>query len=216
MIDLLDATECTFIILDPTLPDTPNTGELGGGMKATFACVTTTDAGTRFLSGMVGDVNLFILEPGEAEVEVMIAESSARGKGIGRERYIGSVSCRRHSSRLNTQPCVCVRTLDCVVRSVNLMMAYGATKLGITKFVVKIGETNTSSLSLFQSLGFQEESRSSVFKEITLELAVYADQQTMATTSDTAATAATEQARQYSVRMQQIITATSAATYHTI
>ena len=35
---------------------------------------------------MVGDVNLFVLEPGVAEVEIMIAEQSARGKGFGRER----------------------------------------------------------------------------------------------------------------------------------
>ena len=63
-----DGAECTFIVLDPSQPDTPGTGELGGAM--------------------VGDVNLFLLEPGEAEVEVMIAESSARGKGIGRQAYV--------------------------------------------------------------------------------------------------------------------------------
>jgi len=63
-----DGAECTFIVLDPSQPDTPGTGELGGAM--------------------VGDVNLFLLEPGDAEVEVMIAESSARGKGIGRQAYV--------------------------------------------------------------------------------------------------------------------------------
>ena len=67
--------ECTFIVLDPLKPDTPGTGELGGAM--------------------VGDVNLFILDPGEAEVEVMIAESSARGKGIGRQAYVVNVACEQ-------------------------------------------------------------------------------------------------------------------------
>ena len=41
-------------------------------------------------SGMAGDVNLFLSEEdGErrAEVEVMIAEASSRGKGMGKRRY---------------------------------------------------------------------------------------------------------------------------------
>ena len=43
---------------------------------------------------------------------------------------------------------------------------------GITKFRAKIGETNTPSLQLMKKLGYEEVSRSSVFKEVTLELPV--------------------------------------------
>ena len=48
---------------------------------------------------------------------------------------------------------------------------------GITKFRAKIGETNTPSLALFSKLGYQEVSRSSIFKEVTLELPLAGDVQ---------------------------------------
>jgi L-amino acid N-acyltransferase YncA len=53
-----------------------------------------------------------------------------------------------------------------------LFMAYGISRLGITRFRAKIGEVNSASLALFQKLGYKEVSRSSVFKEVTLELPV--------------------------------------------
>jgi hypothetical protein len=46
---------------------------------------------------------------------------------------------------------------------------------GINKFRAKIGETNTPSLQLMKKLGFVEVSRSSIFKEVTLELPVAGD-----------------------------------------
>lgn len=60
--------ECTFILLDPALPDTAGTGHHGGGM--------------------VGDVNLFLNdadEPTQAEIEIMIAEKGSRRKGLAQE-----------------------------------------------------------------------------------------------------------------------------------
>jgi hypothetical protein len=77
-----------------------------------------------------------------AEAEVMVAEPASRRKGLALE-------------------------------ALQLFMAYGVKFLGVTKFRVKIGENNAASLALFGGkLEFAEVSRSAVFKEVTLELAV--------------------------------------------
>jgi RimJ/RimL family protein N-acetyltransferase len=119
-----DDDKCTFILLDPALPDTPGTGTHGGRMA--------------------GDVNFFLNDPDDssvAEIEIMVAEASSRRKGLASE-------------------------------ALRLFMAYGMKHLGLTKFRAKIGEANAASLALFSKLGYQEVSRSSVFKEVTLELPV--------------------------------------------
>jgi len=51
-----------------------------------------------------------------------------------------------------------------------LTIDYAYRELGIRKFTTKIGFENTPSLKLFQGLGFQEDSRSQVFQEVTLQL----------------------------------------------
>lgn len=56
--------------------------------------------------------------------------------------------------------------------ALTLFMAYGVSALGVTRFRAKIGEDNASSLQLFAKLGYCEVSRSAVFKEVMLELAV--------------------------------------------
>lgn len=43
---------------------------------------------------------------------------------------------------------------------------------GVTKFRAKIGEANAPSIALMNKLGYVEVSRSSIFKEVTLELPV--------------------------------------------
>jgi RimJ/RimL family protein N-acetyltransferase len=43
---------------------------------------------------------------------------------------------------------------------------------GVGKFVAKIAEENVPSIALFTSLGFVEVSRSSMWKEVTMALAV--------------------------------------------
>lgn len=56
--------------------------------------------------------------------------------------------------------------------SVLMMMTFAVQNLGINIFRAKIGESNKASISLFQNLGFKENSYSEIFKEITLELPV--------------------------------------------
>jgi RimJ/RimL family protein N-acetyltransferase len=50
-----------------------------------------------------------------------------------------------------------------------MMMNYGATHLGITRFIAKISFSNIPSIRLFHSFGFLEVSKSEFFKELTLE-----------------------------------------------
>lgn len=116
-----DNDKCTFIVLD-------------GKKWADTACGDD--------DCMVGDVNLFLTNPEDptlGEIEVMIAESSYRGKGFGKEATL-------------------------------LMLRYGVTSLGISKFEAKIGQENVASIALFQKLRFQEVSVSSVFQEVTFRL----------------------------------------------
>jgi RimJ/RimL family protein N-acetyltransferase len=51
-----------------------------------------------------------------------------------------------------------------------LMMMYGATHLDIRRFFCKIKEDNTSSLTLFRKLGFQQCAYAECFQEIELEM----------------------------------------------
>ncbi|XP_032822909.1 alpha/beta-tubulin-N-acetyltransferase 9 isoform X5 [Petromyzon marinus] len=96
---------------------------------------------------MAGDVNLFLTDPGDhslAEVEIMIAEPSCRGKGLGREATL-------------------------------IMMQYGLQNLGIKTYQAKIGMDNVVSISMFKKMHFKEVSRSNVFQEVTLQLAMDVD-----------------------------------------
>ncbi|EFA84870.1 N-acetyltransferase 9 [Heterostelium album PN500] len=95
-----------------------------------------------YLDSMAGDVNLFwneYEEEGSAEVEVMIAEPSCRRRGFGSE-------------------------------AIEIMMHYAVTNLSdiTTRFIVKIGESNTTSIQLFKKLGFQQVGQVNVFKEINM------------------------------------------------
>eukprot|EP01032_Pedospumella_encystans_P019539 gene19539-22214_t len=56
--------------------------------------------------------------------------------------------------------------------AVNLMMHYGMTTLGVTKFFVKINQANQASLDLFYSLGFAEVNYVPAFEEYELQFPV--------------------------------------------
>ena len=96
------------------------------------------------VKSMIGDTNLFLGEEKCAEVEIMIAEVSERGKKMGWE-------------------------------SILLMIRYGVEILKLEKFEAKIKIENISSIRLFEKIGFQEKSRSEVFREITYELEITDD-----------------------------------------
>uniref|UniRef100_UPI00398E78DF alpha/beta-tubulin-N-acetyltransferase 9-like n=1 Tax=Pristiophorus japonicus TaxID=55135 RepID=UPI00398E78DF len=119
----MDADKCTFIVLDK--------------LRWVSGLCTEEDC-------MVGDVNVFLTDPEDptmAEIEIMIAEPSYRGKGFGKEVTM-------------------------------MMMYYGVTKLGITKFQATINLENTISIAMFRNFHFEEVSVSEVFQEVTLWLLV--------------------------------------------
>ncbi|XP_023569642.1 N-acetyltransferase 9 isoform X2 [Octodon degus] len=95
-------------------------------------------------SCMVGDVNLFLTD----------VEDPALGEI---EVMIAEPSCRGQG--FGTEAAL-------------LMMSYGVTKLGLTKFEAKIGQGNEPSIRMFQKLHFEQVALNSVFQEVTLRLTV--------------------------------------------
>ncbi len=100
------------------------------------------------VASMIGDVNMFLGDDGEGEVSLMVAEMSHRRRGVAR-------------------------------RLLPVFFAYTRCHLGVKTVRAKIGLENSASLKLFQErLGFEEESRSSVFGEVTLMRALSKDDAT--------------------------------------
>ncbi|XP_022379035.1 N-acetyltransferase 9 isoform X1 [Enhydra lutris kenyoni] len=93
-------------------------------------------------SCMAGDVNLFLTDLGDPSLGEI-------------EVMIAEPSCRRRG--FGTE-------------AVIMMMSYGVTKLGLTKFEAKIGQGNEPSIRMFQKLHFEQVAVSSVFQEVTLRL----------------------------------------------
>ncbi|XP_040845653.1 N-acetyltransferase 9 isoform X1 [Ochotona curzoniae] len=100
-------------------------------------------------SCMAGDVNLFLTDPGDPTLGEV-------------EVMIAEPSCR--SKGLGTEAAL-------------MMLSYGVTKLGLTKFEAKIGQGNEPSLRMFRKLHFKQVAVSSVFQEVTLRLTMSEPQQ---------------------------------------
>ena len=92
------------------------------------------------LDGMIGDVNLFFVDDKKLEAELEIMIADAKQRHKG----FGRLSCL-------------------------LMMNYAFHKFGTREFIVKIGVTNKASIKLFTNLGFEKESFSDIFQEVTLK-----------------------------------------------
>eukprot|EP00163_Fabomonas_tropica_P016302 TRINITY_DN29293_c0_g1_i1.p1 TRINITY_DN29293_c0_g1~~TRINITY_DN29293_c0_g1_i1.p1 ORF type:complete len:213 (-),score=34.88 TRINITY_DN29293_c0_g1_i1:3-641(-) len=117
-----DESKCTFILLAPW----------------------KLEEGASELDSMIGDVNFFINDPEEegdrCEIEVMVAETWARRRGVGKEA-------------------VCMMMYYAVEHSGK----------GITKFTAKIKDYNHASIDLFKRLGFKVVKHVAVFQEIELD-----------------------------------------------
>lgn len=94
---------------------------------------------------IVGDINLFIDENNSntAEINVMIAEPSARGKGLGEEWLQPFLPSFPQMFKLIL-----------FFNSVRMIIEHGNTHLKIVKFLAKISMSNQASIHLFKKLNF--------------------------------------------------------------
>lgn len=122
-----------------------------------YESISNENEQEREICAMVGDVNIFLLSPDDndmveesadlkniAELEIMIADKAFRGKGLG-------------------------------IEAIYLMMNYALQHLKsppLKKFIVKIDDTNTPSIKMFEKLGFSQFNYSAVFKQISLKLEI--------------------------------------------
>lgn len=171
-----DADKCTFIVLarerleewaadgdDPAgvvVPPPPADSESDDENVAELQQLLPPRFIGRTLDAMIGDVNLFLTEEGEDE-----EEPSEDGPGEDAAR-----TTPRPQAELD------VMIADASFRRRNLgaelaltMMHYGATRLRVRRFFVKIHENNRASLRLFEKVGFSKCAYAACFGEHELE-----------------------------------------------
>ncbi len=122
-----DTNKCTFIVLDRAAYEAQSEGQVADE--------------EREIASMVGDVNFYVLdtEEGIAEIEIMIAEPSARGRGFGKEAAL-----------------------------VMMQFGHQMAKVQKYEAKIKISNEQSQKL-FAGYFGFREVSRSAVFGEITYE-----------------------------------------------
>lgn len=164
-----DADKLTFIVCAspyaPNVPTATQLEQLGG---------TVAPKKHDIPESMVGDVNLFLVDDDEdeeeqvgeqaekrkaviGEVEIMIARSDARGKGLARETLVGFMWYIMAS-----------------LSSILAEYAGGQTQVNYLKYLrVKIDKDNTRSLALFERVGFTRTSAEpNYFGEVEMRTAV--------------------------------------------
>ncbi len=110
--------------------------------------------------GMLGDANLFLLDGAAVAEDYFGGVPPSSGSG-GAAEVMVMVAEPSYRRRGYAQ------------RAVAALLWYGATALGLRRFVAKISEDNAASLALFtQRLGFREARRVAAFQEVHLVLEV--------------------------------------------
>jgi RimJ/RimL family protein N-acetyltransferase len=109
----------------------------------------------RCTRGMLGDANLFLLD----------------GASVA-DDYFGGAPCSGGAAEVMVMVAeAAYRRRGYAQRAVAALLWYGATALGLRRFVAKISEDNAASLALFtQRLGFREARRVAAFQEVHLVL----------------------------------------------
>lgn len=124
-----DTNKCTFIVLDRAAYE----AQLSEGQQLSDE--------EREIAAMIGDVNFYVLDAdaGIAEIEIMIAEPSARGRGFGKQAAL-----------------------------VMMQFGHQMAKVQKYEAKIKISNEQSQKL-FAGYFGFREVSRSAVFGEITYE-----------------------------------------------
>lgn len=141
MTRIIFISECTFIVLDRRKFD------------------ETQDE----IEAMIGDTNIFLKNDEDVEIgeiEVMIAEKNARGKGMGKETVLmmlryGSLEKKWH--------------INLFFNFIHIFSILGIENLQIKTYQAKILMDNHQSIAMFQNLGFEKIGESTIFKEFTFE-----------------------------------------------
>ncbi|KAI9775314.1 MAG: hypothetical protein M1839_001298 [Geoglossum umbratile] len=115
---------------------------------------------------MIGDVNMFLTRDGGGgdgdgvvgELELMIAEKSMRGKGLGRAGLLAFLK-------------FVVLHLEGILQEFNSRPGGENKQGGLEYLRVKIGEGNVGSIALFESLGFRRVGEeANIFGEVELRI----------------------------------------------
>lgn len=139
LVTLILLLECTFIIL----------------------CKNKYNETKDEIKSMIGDTNIFLkYEDNVAEIEIMIADKTARGKGLGKESVLIML---RYGIFKNSYYQVIKFTV------IELIIFLGIVNLNITTYRAIILQDNVTSITLFDKLGFQKVKENKVFNEVIFE-----------------------------------------------
>ncbi|KZW00710.1 hypothetical protein EXIGLDRAFT_711011 [Exidia glandulosa HHB12029] len=105
---------------------------------------------------MVGDVNVFLTQPDEAELEIMIA-----GMLSLVFRLLHELNCEEDAYRRRGLARCALQLLLTYITAPPLSIA-------VSNLVAKIGKDNAPSIALFRSLGFELATEPNVFNEVSL------------------------------------------------